>query len=248
MRAILMAAGRGMRLREATGNLAKALAPVQGRTLVEHQLATLQNAGFEQERIVVVGGCDYDKLAPLVRATAPRATLLHNPRYTDQNLLSLLTARDYLHDGFLVVNVDHLMPHAIHRRMMTFDPSEPVVACVDNDRSLTDDDMKVALQDDGRHIRSISKQLTAFERGYIGMTRCTAQAIPRYLSTADEVLAEIGPLKAVVEMILGKMATTSQPPAVCDASGFRWFEVDTPEELDVANVGLAAEPRFFEQC
>jgi len=248
MRAVLMAAGRGMRLREASGQLAKALVPVRGKTLAEHQLDTLRAAGFPEDRIVVVGGCDYELLEPIVRRVSPKATLLHNPRYTDQNLLSLLTARDYLHDGFLVVNVDHLMPHVIHRKMLEFEPGASVVACVDNDRPIGDDDMKVQLQDDGLHIRAISKQLTHFDRGYIGMTRCSADSIPRYLQTADEVLSEIGAQKAVVEMILAKLATTDTPPAICDASGHCWFEIDTPDELTVAEDGLRQMPEFFEQC
>jgi len=248
MRAVLMAAGRGMRLREASGQLAKALVPVQGKTLAEHQLNTLRSAGFTDDQIVVVGGCDYDLLEPIVRRVCPGATLLNNPRFTDQNLLSLLTARDYLHDGFLVVNVDHLMPHAIHRKILAVDANQPVVACVDNDRPIGDDDMKVQLKDDGVHIQAISKQLTTFDRGYIGMTRCTAAAIPQYLQTADQVLEEVGAPKAVVEMILARLATTNMAPSIYDASGHKWFEIDTPEELTIAENGLQEMPEFFEQC
>jgi len=244
MRAVLLAAGMGKRLAAASGGVAKALAVVGGRALVEHQLATLAHAGFAAERIVVVTGCDGGRVEELVIRAAPRAIVVHNPAYHHQNLLSLLAARPLLGDGFLLSNVDHLMPYAIHRRLLH--APEDVVAAVDADRPLGGDDMKVALDGQGR-LSAISKQLERFDRGYIGMTRCRAEAVPRYLDAAGAVLADVGPEKAVVEMILGRLAATGAPPAVCDCSGFRWAEVDTPDELYAAARELSSHADFFEQ-
>ena len=244
MRAILLAAGRGQRLRAASGGMAKALAVVRGRTLLEHQLATLRSAGFEPNRIVVVTGCDGERVGDLARSAMAGITVVHNPEFHHQNLLSLLAARHLLGGGFLLLNVDHLMPHAIHSRLV----AHPSVLCgaVDADRPLTTDDMKVKLDERGR-IAEISKQLEDFDRGYIGMTRCRAEAVDRYLIAADAVLADIGPEKAVVEMILARLAKTDHPPAVCDCSGFAWAEVDTPDELRSAESLLGARTDFFEQ-
>ncbi len=185
-----MAAGMGKRLAEASGGIAKALARVQGRTLLEHQVDTLRAAGFADEQLVIVGGFQYVELADIVAKVAPKATLLENREYRQQNLLTLLTARDYLSDGFLLVNVDHLMPSAIHKRMLNH--AGPVVACTESGRELADDEMKVALNDDG-DLMAISKQLTEFDVGYIGMTCCHASAVPQYLAAADAVLAKVGP-------------------------------------------------------
>jgi choline kinase len=241
MRAILLAAGMGRRLTEASGGIAKALVEAAGLPLVVHQLRTLERAGFKPDEVVVVTGCDGDRVAEAVRAENPQATVLHNDRFTDQNLLSLLTARTKLSAGFLLVNVDHLMPHAVHQKLMAAPGT--VVAAVDTDRTLTDDDMKVSRGPDGR-IAAISKQLTEWDCGYIGMTRVDASMVEHYLATADRVLSKIGAKKAVVEMVL---AGLSEAPSVCDCSGVSWAEVDTPDELAAAEDLLNSRPDFFEQ-
>lgn len=244
LRAVLLAAGMGTRLASASGGIAKALVTVRGAPLVLHQLNTLRAAGFAESELVVVGGFQHDEVAAIVSREAPGATIVENRQYRHQNLLSLLAAREHLHGGFLLVNVDHLMPPAIHRKAVA--DARPVVACVDHDRPLGHDDMKVACDDNG-DLRAISKQLTVFDRGYVGMTRVLGAAVPGYLAAADAVLAEIGPERAVVEMILGRLATTGRPPALCDISGHRWAEVDTPDELAAAEDLLARTPGFFDR-
>ena len=243
LRAVLLAAGMGTRLASASGGIAKALVTVRGRPLVAHQLTTLRAAGFRDNEIVVVGGFQHAEVAAVVRREAPGATIVENRQYRHQNLLSLLSAREHLQGGFLLVNVDHLMPPAIHKKALGH--PRPVIACIDHDRPLGADDMKVACDQNG-DLRAISKQLSVFDRGYVGMTRVHAEAVPGYLAAADAVLADIGPERAVVEMILGRLATTGAPPALCDISGHRWAEVDTPDELAAAEALLAATPGFFD--
>jgi len=239
-----MAAGMGKRLAEASGGIAKALARVQGRTLLAHQIDTLRAAGFTDDQLVIVGGFQFEGVAEIAQEMAPKATLLENRDYRQQNLLTLLTAREHLTDGFLLINVDHLMPSAIHRRMLAH--SGQVVACVESGRELADDEMKVALDSDGQ-LMAISKQLTDFDVGYIGMTCCRKEAVPQYLAAADVVLAKVGPQRAVVEMILGQLAAVGSSPAICDCAGFKWAEVDTPEDLAIAEQLLLNTENFFEQ-
>ncbi len=243
MRAILMAAGMGRRLADASGGIAKALVEANGKALILHQIHCLRAAGFCDDRLVIVGGFEYERLAPLVSAEAPQATLCENTEYHHQNLLSLLSARDYLAQGFLLINVDHLMPPSVHLRML--DAAAPVVACVESGRTLADDEMKVKLNENGG-LQAISKMLTEFDLGYIGMTRVRAGAVAAYLDAADAVLAGIGPEKAVVEMVLGQLAKVGFPVGICDFAGLAWAEVDTPDDLKAAEALLQANPNFFE--
>ena len=72
---ILLAAGESRRM----GGL-KALLPWQGTTLIEHQMASLIQAGVAH--IVVVLGHDADRLIPLVEGRGQREWVL-NPRYLE---------------------------------------------------------------------------------------------------------------------------------------------------------------------
>ena len=64
--------------------------------------------------------------------------------------------------------------------------------------------MKVALGPEGK-LGAISKQLTEFDRGYVGMTYCPESMLETYFEAFDRVARRHGD-QAVVEMVLGELA------------------------------------------
>src|SRR5262249_44103037 len=104
VKAVILAAGRGGRLSEGTGPLPEGPARVGAATLIEHQLATLLDAGIVD--VTVVAGC---RLPDVRRVCGPRVTIVNNVRFASTNsLYSLWLVRDLLGDGFLVLNCDVL--------------------------------------------------------------------------------------------------------------------------------------------
>ena len=88
-RAIILAAGQGSRLRPLTDDIPKALTPLFGRPLVEHQLKTLRDAGIES--IGIVGGYRADRLETL------GIPVILNPDFETTNMVaSLAQAADFL--------------------------------------------------------------------------------------------------------------------------------------------------------
>ena len=163
---------------------------------------------------------------------------MENASFRDGNLVSLLTARPFVTGDFLLMNVDHIYRPAIASRVRL--PAVDVTAFVDVDRSLQADDMKVARDEAGR-VREISKMLTTFDAGYVGMTRVPDQALGRYWEAADAVLADDG-RTVHVERILARLAASAYPPHCRDISGHGWLEVDLPEERDHAEVVIRRAP------
>jgi choline kinase len=229
---VLLAAGLGRRLGDLTREIPKALVPVAGDPLVVHALRFAARLG--PSRVVVVGGFGFPKLAAELdrrrKGAGPEAALVvelvENPRFRDGNLLSLLAARDFLDDDFLITNVDHVFRGAIA------DVVRPevgdITAFIDTERVLGPDDMKVDRDDSGR-VRRISKTLDRFDAGYVGMTRVPRAACRRYLREADALFAAEGP-GVHVERVLGRLAETDAPPLCRDLGGRGWLEVDTAEE------------------
>lgn len=235
MQAVLLAAGLGSRLGALTERLPKALITVGGEPLLAHAVRFAQRAAAS--KIVVVGGFGFDLVAADVRGRGLSVTLVENPYYRDGNLVSLLAARRLVEpsgEDFLLMNVDHIYRPTI-AALAAADAVE-VTAFIDTDRQLGDDDMKVARDGSGR-VRQISKTLTTFDAGYVGMTKVPAGVARRYWEAADASLAAEG--RAIhVERVLARLADDGRPPACRDISGHGWLEVDLPEERDRAEAAL----------
>ena len=99
MRAIILAAGLGTRLRPMTDNTPKALIKVKDKPLVEYQIEYLKEKGID-EIIVVVGYLceqfDYLKEKYGVK-------LVFNEKYAEyNNFYSLYLVKDYLADSYVI--------------------------------------------------------------------------------------------------------------------------------------------------
>ncbi len=240
MNVVLLAAGLGSRLGPLTRDLPKALIPVAGKPLLLHAVSFA--ASLRPTRIIVVGGFCFSRVkdvlgsAPHAEAAALPIDLVENTQFRDGNLVSLLTAKPLVTEGFLVMNVDHIYRPSIAE--VVAPEVSAVTAFIDTDRKLGHDDMKVERGTDGR-IVAIAKTLTKFDCGYVGMTRVPTALLGRYFEEADRALAEEG--RAIhVERILGRLARTGFAPTCRDISGHGWLEVDTPDERAAAEATLAA--------
>jgi choline kinase len=244
MQVVLLAAGLGSRLGSLTKDIPKAVIKVAGKALCIHALEFA--ARLQPERVFVVGGYGHhlvaDELAqarknnPAVAGLA--VELLENTHFRDGNLISLMTARPRITQGFLLLNVDHIYRPGIAQ--VVAPEATEVTAFIDTDRQLGADDMKVERTAEGC-VRHIAKTLTTFDSGYVGMTRVPTSALPRYWQTADAALAEEG--RAIhVERILARLAQTDAAPVCRDISGHGWLEVDTADERAAAEKSLLAKP------
>jgi CDP-L-myo-inositol myo-inositolphosphotransferase len=237
---VLLAAGLGSRLGVLTRDLPKALISVGGKPLLYHALSFAER--LQPSRIIVVGGFSFPLVKEALdsfRASAPAdppIQLVENTHFRDGNLVSLMTARPHLGEGFLVMNVDHIYRPSIASVVAA--PVEQVTAFVDTDRKLGADDMKVERRPDGC-VSAISKTLDKFDCGYVGMTRVPDALRVRYFEEAERALAEDG--RAIhVERILARLAKTELAPTCRDISGHGWLEVDTPDERAAAEAALVA--------
>lgn len=242
MNVVLLAAGLGSRLGTLTRDLPKALISVAGKPLLLHAVSFA--AGLRPSRIIVVGGFCFPQVKETLasfRAGNPDTAglpidLVENTQFRDGNLVSLLTAKPLITEGFLVMNVDHIYRPSIAE--VVAPEVSTVTAFIDTDRTLGNDDMKVERGADGR-IVSIAKTLTQFDCGYVGMSRVPTALLGRYFEEAHCALAEEG--RAIhVERVLGRLAKTDLAPTCRDISGHGWLEVDTPDERAAAEAALAA--------
>ncbi|HEY5284507.1 MAG TPA: NTP transferase domain-containing protein, partial [Polyangia bacterium] len=174
MNVVLLAAGLGSRLGMLTRDLPKALISVAGKPLLLHAVSFA--ARLRPSRLIVVGGFCFPQVKDTLEkfcagdeaAAALPIELVENTNFRDGNLVSLLTAKPLITEGFLVMNVDHIYRPSIAE--VVAPEVSAVTAFIDTDRTLGNDDMKVERGEGGR-IVSIAKTLTQFDCGYVGMSR-----------------------------------------------------------------------------
>lgn len=98
MRAIILAAGMGTRLRPITYETPKSLVQVNGEPMAERQIRFLKEKGIED--IVVVTGYLKNKFEYLVEKYGVK--LVHNDKYDIyNNFYTMYLVRDYLEDAYV---------------------------------------------------------------------------------------------------------------------------------------------------
>ncbi len=102
MKAIILAAGRGSRMGDKTDILPKCLTKLRNKSLLEHQLAAIRQAGISD--IAVVTGYHAEE----IQKRQPSLTFFHNENWANTNMVStLLKAESWLkHDTCIISYAD----------------------------------------------------------------------------------------------------------------------------------------------
>lgn len=237
MQVVLLAAGLGSRLKELTESLPKTLLGLRGHALIDYIFSSINLP--EVDEVIVVGGFQFETLSHHVAEHATRPLkLVKNEDYRKGSILTVKAALPHVRDGFLLMNADHIHPREMIRQLAGCDRG--ITCACDRDRNLTDDDMKVKLDDAGR-VLQMDKKLTQWDCGYIGMTRVPAQQVSLYSEWVDKTLELHGEM-ANVEKIVQTMADHGLRAEICDLSGHGWIEVDNQFDLNLANDLIQARP------
>lgn len=225
MKAVILAAGRGGRLRGAAGDRPKCLARVGARTLLERQLQALHACGVDD--IAVIAG---HRAADVRAVCGPRVDIIVNTRYAATNsLYSLWLARDLLSAGFVVLNADVLFHPQLLRDLLTarYEDALLVAACEDT-RPYGDEEMKVRLR--GGCITAIDKGLPAGDSD--GENIGIGKFGPAGAVLIVEILNQIVGSGGVREWLPRAFAQfcRRRPLRAIESRGLPWIEIDFPED------------------
>ena len=224
MRAIILAAGRGGRLRDVTGNRPKCLARIGERTLIERQIRSLRGCGIDT--ITVVAGF---RAADVRRTCGAGVDFVVNARYASTNsLYSLWMARDLLLDGFVVLNCDVLFHDQLLRDLLSSRDEDALLMAAPRGQSYGDEEMKIAVR--RGCVADIAKALEpdAADGENVGIAKFGAAGARVLVEEAD---ALVGAGK-VREWLRGAFAAFARrrPLHVVETRGYPWIEIDFPED------------------
>lgn len=111
MKAIILAAGQGTRLKKYTENMPKGMLEFAGKTLIERQIETYRKCGITD--IIIVRGFAAEKIA------YQNVKYYENTDYADTNMVeSLMTVRQEFNDDIIVSYSDILFEEKMLKGMM----------------------------------------------------------------------------------------------------------------------------------
>jgi choline kinase len=230
MKGIILAAGKGLRLNGASGNTPKCLIKIGECSLLERQVHSLRALGIED--IVVIVGYEAERVQQSCDAAI---RFVKNPFYEQTNsLMSLWLARDYLSEGFVVLNSDVLFHPQLLARLLHASCEDALLieSCETSLTPLGDEEMKVQVEA-GRVI-DISKTLDSEKVSgeNLGIVKFGPSGAQLLIRIMDDLIArghhgEWAP-RAFCEF------AAQRPLHALETEGYPWIEIDFPEDLHKA--------------
>lgn len=246
MKAIILAAGQGTRLRPLTNDRPKCLVELGSKPLLDHQLDVLRGAGIND--ITVVAGYREDQ----IKRAGLRKIL--NPRYAFTNMVYTLFCAHELMDGKedLIISYGDIVyePRVLQALL---DCNAPVCLTIDRewrrywelrmDNPLEDaESLKLA---DGDKIVELGRKTDSYDdiQGqYMGLIKVRADHVP----LLPQVWERMDKSASYFGKDFDNMFMTSFLQHLIDIgwdvrAAFvdnGWLEIDAPEDLELADAGV----------
>jgi len=225
---LILAAGKGTRIRSVSGGLPKPLVDFRGKPILEHVMGRAHRAGIE--RFVIVVGYRSDLIRSWFRGRSLGAsvTFVENPDYHKANGISALKARNEITENFLLLMADHIFePETAETLLHQPLASGEVILAVDpNIDRIFDLDDATKVRRDGDHIVDIGKEIPRYDALDTGMFLCSPALFDRLESATKD-----GDCSLSSGML--QLASERRLRALEVGAG-QWQDLDTPEALAYA--------------
>ena len=224
--AVILAAGKGTRLRASDDDLPKPLHRVGGVPLIERTIRTLAEAGVTH--VVVVTGFMADAITTTLAALdVPGVAIdhVHNPDFEKANGISVLVGGAVAGGPFVLSMADHIYTASIARLVGSQDLGAADLYLATDPRIhdvLDIDDATKVRTEDGR-IVDIGKTIASYDRIDCGVFVVTQPL----LDALQVVRAERGDCS--LSDGVRRLADAGRA-RVCDIGDAYWQDVDTPAD------------------
>jgi len=224
MRAVILAAGRGGRLRAVVGDRPKCLARIGARTIVERQIQALRGCGLDEIAVVAGYGA-----ADVIRTCGPGIDVVHNTRYASTNsLYSFWLARDLVADGCVVLNGDVVFHPQLLSDLLTARHDDALLVEAAGASVYSDEEMKVQVR--RGCVAGIDKTMAsdAADGENLGIAKFGRAGAAVLVEETSRLIEEGG----VNEWVPRALAAFAQrrPLHVVGTRGLPWIEIDFPED------------------
>jgi L-glutamine-phosphate cytidylyltransferase len=233
MKAVILAAGQGTRIRAVHGERPKCLIEVDNTTILDHQLEALSAVGIKDVAIVV--GYEKEQIINHVTRRKPsnvqRIHFIENPAFAiTNNVYSLWHALEWASgDSFIVLNADVIFDaDVLNVAVRTSAPISMIV-----DPLWRDETMKVTIY--GDRVMQMSKKISReqFSGTYIGITIFSKGIQARFFGKMHSVISA-GRVNEFFNVAVQELVDEGVHVGYTSTDGMAWAEIDDPTDLSFA--------------
>ena len=233
MKAVILAAGQGTRIRSVHGEHPKCLIEVDNATILDHQLEALYKAGITD--VVMVVGYEKEQIINHVRSRklnhVQRVQFIENPAFAiTNNIYSLWLALDWVRgDSFIVLNADVIFDaDVLERAVQTNAPISMII-----DPLWRDETMKVIIHSD--RVVQMSKKISReqFSGTYIGITIFSKEIQAQFFKKMMTVISA-GRVSEFFNAAVQELVDEGVHVGYTSTDGLAWAEIDDPTDLSFA--------------
>jgi len=231
MKALIIAAGRGERLRPFTDENPKPLIPLLGRPLIERVILAGKEAGLRD--FIMVTGYLGEKLKAFLGEGSKydvKIEYVENKDWRLGNGVSVYKARDLIEENFILLMSDHVFNPQILCKLQRYRIAEDeCVLCVDTHlRYVFDIDDATKVLVDGDRILRIGKELKVYNGVDMGVFLCS-------LSIFDALERSIRRGQYSLTAAVRELADEKKMKACCfESDEYYWMDIDTPRMERIA--------------
>lgn len=235
MKAIILAAGVGSRIRPMTDNCPKCLLRVGDNTILEMMISHIQDCGINE--VVFVLGYLQEKIKGYVKTNFPElnAHFVINDRYAETNTgFSLMLAKNLIKDStFIKFDADVVFDKKILKKLIECEYANCL--CIDKAINLDAEEIKVIIEDQNRVLKA-SKTVNPKEAAgeSIGIEKINGETAKLLFAELEIMMEDRQNHQEYYESAYERLIENNVPFYALDISGLKWVEIDTKEDFITA--------------
>ncbi len=232
MKAVILAAGVGSRIRPLTDNCPKSLLKVGGHTILEMMISHIRECGITD--IVFVLGYLQEQIKDYVAQNFPElnAHFITNEQYATTNTgFSLMLARDLVAgSSFIKFDADVVFDKTILRQLISCDHDNAL--CIDKNIQLDAEEIKVIIRENNRVVKA-SKTVNPKEAigESIGIEKISADTAIQLFAELEIMMQDTQNHQEYYEAAYERLIEKDVPFYALDISDLKWIEIDTQEDF-----------------
>jgi len=235
MKAIILAAGVGSRIRPLTDNCPKSLLKVEGKPILEMMITNILRCGISE--VIIVLGYLQDQIKAFVSDTFPDLNVIYivNENYESTNTgYSLMLTEKYVgNSGFIKFDADVVFDHDILGNLIKNNHENCL--CFDKNIQLDAEEVKVILTDDNRVLKA-NKLVNPVEAigESIGIEKISSSTAITLFSELKLMMEDEKNHQEYYEEAYDRLIEKHVPFYGLDITGLKWIEIDTLEDFSEA--------------